>query len=166
MSDTWEHCTWANAVLVPRAFQKYCTCLVGIPIVNFAQGLKLRMVSRWGQLRTLVSDWLLGLLWSIKGFPHSAQKIYSKGTFKLRIGMNFWRENPKGFPIQKKSLQFFAIINGTLVSNFRGKARHSFPKQGLEEGSKAVWSSSENSSKFSTGIIPNTKHISMYRWEQ
>ena len=61
--------------------------------------------------------------------------------------MNF-RKSSKGggsFSIQKFILQIFAIIDDTLVMNFRKNLQYDFPKN-EGGGSKAVWNFSENSS--------------------
>ena len=53
-------------------------------------------------------------------------------------------------------LQIFAIIDDTLVMNFRKNLQHNFPKMrgGWGGGSKAVWNFSENSSVLKEVGIP------------
>ena len=70
--------------------------------------------------------------------------------------MNFRKSSKRGagsFPIQKFILQFFAIINGTLVMNSGKNLQYDFPK--MRGGSKAVCNFSENSSVLVGPSVPN-----------
>ena len=57
------------------------------------------------------------------------------------------------FSIQKFILQIFAIIDDTLVMNFRKNLQYDFPKN-EGGGSKTVWNFSENSSVLEGKGVP------------
>ena len=59
------------------------------------------------------------------------------------------------FSIQKFILQIFAIIDDTLVMNFRKNLQYDFPKN-EGGGSKTVWNFSENSSVLEGKGVPNS----------
>ena len=75
----------------------------------------------------------------------------------VKIRCDAVREVKKGggsFSIQKFMLQIFAIIDDTLVMNFRKNLQYDFPKN-EGGGSKTVWNFSENSSVLEGVGFPN-----------
>ena len=87
------------------------------------------------------------------------EKIFNlipKGSRPPPKRMNFQKSSKGGgsFSIQKFILQIFAIIDDTLVMNFRKNLQYDFPKN-EGGGSKTVWNFSENSSVLEGKGVPN-----------
>ena len=68
------------------------------------------------------------------------------------------------FSIQKFVLQIFAIIDDTLVMNFRKNLQYDFPKN-EGGGSKTVWNFSENSSVSEGKGVPYHHAFMNTPWE-
>ena len=78
--------------------------------------------------------------------------------------MNFRKSCEGGvgaFSIQKIILQIFAIIDDTLVMNFRKNLQYDFPKNEGGGGSKTVWNFSENSSVLEGKGVPYIDTVQM-----